>query len=325
LVTGASGHVGWHICKLLISRGYNVRAFIRHSSFKKHLLQLPLDIRYGDILKIETLRKAMEGVGAVFHTAAVYKLTKEKKDDPIIKTAIEGTKNLYQAAYENHVKKIIYTSSVETIGLSYDKNKPLNELSYANEGFYTYSIAKIESEKLALELAKKFNLFTVICNPSTVIGKDDYRLTPSNRMLLNYVKYNLFYVDGGQSLVDVEDVAQGHVSALYKGRNLQRYILSGENIEVKDLIISIRSVLNIKGPLLKLNKFFLHPIAFIYEMASVITTKEPFITRRKVGKLIGSYSYYDCSKARHELNYFPKKLIETLSSTLRWLLERYNR
>lgn len=323
LITGASGHIGYHLCKLAVAKGYQVKAFVRPSSYKNHLLQLPIEICYGDILEIDTLRKAVEGVEAVFHTAAIYELTEEEKDNLIIKTSIEGTRNLYQASYEKQVKKIVYTSSVETVGLSYNINKLLSESSFAAEGFYVYSAAKVESERVALKLAKKFDLPTVICNPSTVIGKEDYKLTPSNKMLLNYVKYNLFYVDGGQSLVDVEDVARGHLSALLKGKNMERYILSGENIEVKDLIILIKRILNIKSPLFKLNKFLLYPIAFICEAASRLTINEPFLTRRKVKRAIGSYSYYDCSKAREELSYFPKNLTETLPFTLHWLMERY--
>ncbi|MBU1367062.1 MAG: NAD-dependent epimerase/dehydratase family protein [Candidatus Omnitrophica bacterium] len=239
MVTGASGHIGYHICKLLISKGYKVKAFIRPSSFREHLLKLPLEINYGDILSLDSLKKAMKNVEAIFHTAAVYKLSQEKKDDSIIKIAVEGTKNLYQAAFESRVKKIIHTSSVETVGLSYDKNILLNESDFTKKAFYAYSIAKIKSEIITLELARRFNLYTVICNPSTVIGRDDYKPTPSNKMLLNYAKYNLFYVESGQSLVDVQDVAQGHISALLKGRNLERYILSGDNMEIKDVIVLI--------------------------------------------------------------------------------------
>lgn len=329
LVTGASGHLGYHICKLLVAEGHEVKAFIRSSSYREHLLNLSVDICFGDVLDINTLKNAIDGVDIVFHTAALYKLTEAEpkkqniKDDPIIKIAVEGTKNLFQAAHDRNVKKIIYTSSAETVGLTYDRKKLLDESYYARDTFYVYSIAKVESEKIALDLAKKYNLPTVVCNPSTIIGKNDYKLTPSNKMLLNYVKFNSFYVKGGQSLVDVEDVARGHLSALIRGRDMQRYILSGENIEVKDLIILIRKIMNIKYPLFKLNKLFLYPAAFVFEVAAGITNKEPFITRRKVARAVGSYSYYDCSKARKELGYSPKELGEILPSTLTWLIGRY--
>ena len=271
----------------------------------------------------------MEGVDFVFHAAAVYKLVetgkneKELENDPIIKTAIEGTENVFKVASETGVKKIIYTSSVETVGLTYDRNTLLDETHYSQGDFYFYTIAKIESERVALKLARKYNLPTVVCNPSTIIGKDDYRLTPSNSMLLNIVKFSLFYIDGGQSLVDVEDVARGHLCALSKGRNMERYILSGENIEIKDLSAMIRNIMNVKGPFFMLNKLFLYPAAFVFKVISKITQKPPFITTKKVSKSVGSYSYYDCSKARKELGYSPKKLNETLPLTIGWLVERY--
>lgn len=323
LVTGASGHIGYHICKLLTAQGYGVKAFIRPCSFKEHLLKLPLTICYGDILDVSALKKAMKNIDYVFHAAAVYKLTNLDRSELIIRTATEGTTNLYQAAYENRIKKIVYTSSVETVGLTYDKNKPLDETIFTTECFYAYSRAKVESEKIALDLSKKLGLYTVICNPSTVIGKNDYKLTPSNNMLLNFSRYSLFYLEAGQSLVDVEDVALGHINALLKGRNLQRYILSGENVEIKDVVILIREILGIKGPVFKLNKQFLYFSAFICEILSNLMQKEPFFTRKKVLRSIGSYSYYDYSKAKEELGYRPKSLNEILPGALAWLRERY--
>ncbi|MCP4369910.1 MAG: NAD-dependent epimerase/dehydratase family protein [Deltaproteobacteria bacterium] len=329
LVTGASGHLGYHICKLLSSEDYIVKAFVRSSSYTEHLSHLPVEVCFGDVFDFGTLKNAMEGVDVVFHTAALYKLTeagkkeKETKDDLIIRTATEGTKNLYHAAFETGVKKIIYTSSVETVGLAYSKNKLLDETHYFHGDFYLYTIAKIESEKIALNLSEKYNLPTVVCNPSTIIGKDDYKLTPSNSMLLNIARFSLFYVDGGQSLVDVEDVARGHLCALSNGKNRERYILSGENTEMKDLSIMIRNIMDTKGPLLKLHKFLLYPAAFVLKVTSGITKKEPFITVSKVSRGVGSYSYYDFSKARRELGYLPKKLSETLPLTLSWLAERY--
>ncbi len=323
LVTGASGHIGYHLCKLLTEEGHEVMAFIRPSSFKGHLLKLPVKISYGDVLDSKTLQEALNGIDFIFHAAAVYKLSHGGSLDIIVRTATEGTANLYHAAHENRVKKIVYTSSVETIGLTYDKNQRLNETYFTNECFYAYSRAKAESEKIALELGKKLNLYTVVCNPSTVIGKNDFRLTPSNRMLLNFCRHSSFYLQAGQSLVDVEDVAKGHIQAFVKGRNLERYILSGENIEIKNLVFLIRKILGIKGPVFELNKQFLYLPALGFEILSVLTRKDPLFSRRKVARSIGSYSYYDSSKANEELGYAPKSLIQTLPQTLNWLLERY--
>ncbi len=329
LVTGASGHLGYHICKRLTAEGYQVRAFMRSSSYKDHLSRLGVDIFLGNILDAASLKSALKEVEVVFHTAAIYTLTEaldypqQIQGNPIMRTALEGTKNLYETARERKIRKIVYTSSVETVGLTYDQRTLLDESHYAQEAFYVYSVAKIEAEKLALDLAHQYALPTVVCNPSTIVGKDDYKPTPSNAMLLQFVKFSPFFVEGGQSLVDVEDVAQGHVNALTKGQEGQRYILSGENIAIRELILLIRKIMHLRGPLIRLNKMSLYPAACVLELWSKLTQQKPFLTRRKVLRSVGSYSYYDCAKARQELGYAPKRLAETLPATLRWLTKRY--
>ncbi len=325
LVTGASGHIGYHIARELVSAGYKVRAFVRPTSFCEHLRKLPVEIFQGNVLRKDDLHKAVKGVDAVFHAAALYKLSDETEGDLIIKTAVEGTKNLYAAAKKSGINKIVYTSSVAAVGSSRDKNRIMNEENFAGKTTHSnsYAIAKIESEKMALKLAEEYNIFTVICNPSTVIGKEDYKPTPSNRSILKCVGFNFFYVEGGQSFVDVEDVARGHLTAFLKGRNLERYILSGENTEIKDMIIRIRDILGVKGPLLKLNKSLLRVPALLDETIAKMRKKEPFLTAKRVKSGIGKYSFYDHSKAGRELGYAPKGLAETLPGTLRWLMEKH--
>jgi dihydroflavonol-4-reductase len=293
------------------------------------LSQWPIDIRFGDVRNGESLYKAMEGVDVVFHAAAIYQLCEthkkngSKKEDPIIRTAVEGTENLYRAASRNGIKKIVFTSSVETIGSTYDRKTLLDESSFSKDDFYRYTTAKIQSERAALRLADAHNLHTVICNPSTIIGKDDYKPTPSNRMLLNLIKFNSFYLDAGQSLVDVEDVANGHLKALTKGRHLERYILSGDNLEIRDLINLIRKNLNIRRPSIKLNKPSLYAAACVMGLICGIVGKEPLLTRAKVKRTAGSYSYYNYHKAKKELDYSPKKISDSLPSTINWLMGRF--
>jgi len=142
-------------------------------------------------------------------------------------------------------------------------------------------------------------------------------------MLLNFARFSPFYVEGGQSLVDVEDVARGHLGALLSGQSNERYILSGENIEIKDLISRIRRYLNIKGPVCKLGKVLLYPAALAFEKMSRITGKEPFLTCAKVDRAVGGHSFFDNNKARTTLGYSPHSLEATLPSTLSWLLKKY--
>lgn len=301
-----------------------MRAFIRPTSYRKHIESLEAEIFYGNILDTDSLSCAIRDIDVVFHTAAVYDLSPKADTDLIQRTAIDGTKNLFEMLRGNpKIKKVVYTSSVETIGVSCNKNVLLDESSYAVEFPYPYSYAKCQSEKACLEMAKEYRINTVVCNPSTIIGKDDYKFTPSNRMLLNYSRFLICCFEGGQSLVDVEDVAQGHLTALKYGRNLERYILSGENIEFKQLILIIKRAFRKKVPMLKFGKSTLYPATFFVEGISRLFGIEPIITLKKVKKLINRYNFYDCQKARRELNYSYKGLDIVIPKTLQWLLERY--
>lgn len=301
-----------------------MRAFIRPTSYRKHIESLETEIFYGNILDTDSFSYAIRDIDMVFHTAAVYDLSPKADVDLTQRTAVDGTKNLFNILRGNpRIKKLVYTSSVETIGVTNDEKVLLNESKYATEFPYPYSYAKDQSEKVCLEMAREYKINTVICNPSTIIGKEDYKLTPSNKMLLNYSRFSVCYVEGGQSLVDVEDVARGHVAALKYGRNLERYILSGENIEFKQLILILRTILKKNFPVLKFNKSVLYPLVFFTEKVSRFLGIEPIITLKKVKKLIGRYNFFDCTKARQELGYSFKNLDAVLPGILTWLIEKY--
>lgn len=334
LVTGASGHLGYHICKALTDRGHRPRAFVRRSSHLELLKKLGVDLRYGDVMGYGTFKAAMEDVDVVFHAAAVYKIADPKKDGKPVKsksgagivvdTAVIGTENLFKAAKECGVSKIIYTSSVATVGTAKDKRRPLDESSTVGEGAsFDYYIAKIESEKLAVKLSKEYGIDTVICNPSAIVGENDFKPTPSNNMLLDMAKKSRFYVAGGQCIVHVEDVAEGHLLAWEKGKPGERYILGGDNVELKELFQSIRKALGIGGLFIKLPKPVLYVAAVAFEILEKLTGMTPPFTRKKVKKSVGSFNFFDSSKAKKELGYSPKNLPDFLPQTLDWLKDHY--
>jgi len=330
LVTGASGHLGYHICKLLRAgkkNEYQTRGMVRKTSYTAHLERLGLEIATGDVLNYDSFERVLDGIEAVIHTAAIYRMTETDRagteDDAIINTAVDGTKNLFRAAGKQGVQKIVFTSSVAAVGSTRDKTLPLTEKAFANHGLNAYYTAKIESEKLALRLGHERGIHTTICNPATIVGKDDYKLTPSNRMLLDMVRKSRFYVDGGQNLADAEDVARGHLLALKKGKDGTRYILCGDNIEFKTLTLLIRDILNVKGPLIKLNETLLYGAGFTFDMLSKLTGRQPLLSRAKVSRAVGKYTFYDASKARQDLGYTCRPLGETLPETLKWLLYKW--
>ena len=326
LVTGASGHLGYHIAKRLVSQGYKVKAFIRPTSFRQHLDKLAVDICLGDMLEKDSVLRACRGVDAVFHTACIYDLSPNCDTKAIWATAVDGTRNLLDCCAHEKPKRIIYTSSVETIGVSSDKSITLAEDASILDMPYADSRAKVEAEHLCLELSKRYGLCTVICNPSTIIGKDDYKLTPSNAMILNYARLPLFYVDSGQSIVDVEDVAEGHILAFKNGREFERYILSGDNIEIKNLLDVIKKALGKRMPSMKLGRRLFYAAAFMSEKLSSLTGKgEALLTLTKAKKMYQKYNYYNSQKAVRELGYAHRSLTDTLPATLSWLLNRYGK
>ncbi|MFH1245534.1 MAG: NAD-dependent epimerase/dehydratase family protein [Candidatus Omnitrophota bacterium] len=325
-MTGASGHLGYHIAKLLTEEKHSVRAFVRKTSYQDRLKELPLTIVYGDVFNMDSLQRAMDGIDTVFHTAAVYNLS-PADNHKIIETAVRGTKNIFEAASKTKTAaKIIYTSTAGTVGSSADKKRLLDESNYAKDsGLFPYIRAKIEAENAAIESAKKYGIRTIICNPSVIVGKDDYKLTPSNEMLLTLNKFNMIYVDSGHSLVYVEDAARGHINAARYGRNLERYLLSGDNVELKTLIQKINKIYNRKIPLIRLNRPVFLFVSLGLEVIAKMTGKDPSLTRTKAGKTINKFSFYDNSKAKKELNFYPRKLDSYLKETLDWLLRRYTR
>lgn len=310
---------------MLTEEKYSVRAFVRKTGNQALLKKLPLHIIYGNVFDPDSLARALDGVDTVFHTAAVYDLS-PADNTKIRETAVHGTRNIFEAASKiKTVAKIIYTSTAGTVGWSEDKERLLDESDYAGDNCLSpYIRAKIEAENLAVESAKKYNIFTVICNPSVIVGKDDYKLTPSNEMLLTLNRFNMFYVDNGHSLVFVEDAARGHINAAHYGRNLQRYILSGENIELKDLMQKINKIYNRNIPLIRLNRPLFLSAAFGFEVLARMTGKTPLLTRAKARKMSNRFAFYDHSKAQKELNFHPRRIDSYLKETLDWLVGRYS-
>lgn len=326
LITGASGHLGYHITKRLVAQGHKVKAFIRPTSFRQHLDKLAVEICLGDVLKRDSVLRACRDVDTIFHAACIYDLSPDCDSKMIWATAVDGTRNLLDCCAREKPKRIIYTSSVETIGVSSDKSVSLTEADSTIDMPYAYSRAKVEAENLCLELSKRYGLSTVICNPATIIGQDDYKLTPSNAMLLSYARFPLFYVDSGQSIVDVQDVAEGHILACKNGRDLERYILSGENIEIKDLLDMIKKALGKKIPSIKMGKGFFYAAAFMNEKLSAWMGKgEALLTVAKAKKMYQKYNYYSSQKAMGELGYTHRSITDTLPAILSWLLNRYGK
>lgn len=254
LVTGASGFIGWHVAKLLLDRGYPVRALCRPTS---QIPELAVEKVAGDLRDPASLARAVEGCSVVYHVAADYRLW-AKNPQELYQSNVEGTKSLISAAKKAGVDRFVYTSTVGCIEPP-DETKPvtLEQMSGA------YKRSKYLAEVAALE---ERELPVVIVNPTAPIGDHDVKPTPTGAIILDFLKGNLpAFIDTGLNLVDVRDCALGHLLAAEKGRPGERYILGCENLTLEQILQKLAALTGRKAPTIKL------PYAVAYA-AGVITT-----------------------------------------------------
>jgi len=324
LVTGASGHIGSNLVRQLLDQGERVRAMIRSSSSAASLPAHPnLEIVHGDVFDRASLVRATEGCLFVYHTAAVYSLSK-KEAGKILETAMQGTRNMLEAVkVAGGVRRIVYTSSVAAVGMTNDPTSPLTEDNWTLDGdIEEYTKAKLESEKLAHSLAREFGLDLVAVNPALVLGPLDSKPTPSNRVVVDFLAGKIpAYLETGFSAVHVESVARGHVLAMQKGRSGERYILSGENVKLEEFLEMLGKVSGKKAPSIKLPKIFAMGMAHVFEAAASFTKTEPVTTPQAIRTLYGHYGFYDCSKAKRELGYTFHSLEKTAADTVEWFTQ----
>jgi len=252
LVTGATGFVGSHVARFLAGQGAELRLLVRPTSLTANLEGIAAERVTGDLREPESLRKAMAGCEAVFHVAADYRLwTREPHE--MYRSNVEGTRNVIRLAREAGVRRVIYTSSVATMGFSSnghlaDENSPVG----LGDMIGHYKRSKFQAEQIALE-AGRGGADVVVVNPTTPVGEQDIKPTPTGRIIVDFLKRKFpAYVDTGLNLVDVGEVARGHVAALEKGRRGERYILGGENLTLKQILDKLAAITGLASPRVKL-------------------------------------------------------------------------
>jgi dihydroflavonol-4-reductase len=323
LVTGASGHIGAHVVRHLLSQGRAVRALVRSTSNLQGLEGLDVELVRGDVLDRASLRSALKGCSALYHLAAV---VAEWTHDPevIYKTAIDGTANILHAvANASGIARIIYTSSVATVGMSPSPHDLRNESHDNTEDHTHYAIAKTRAERLAQELAQYYRLPLVIVNPAVVLGPHDYRPTPSTQIVVRYLKYHLpIYLDAGANIVHVDDVARGHLLAEQHGRIGRRYILGGTNLTLRELLSTLAQLVGRRPPRIEVGWRTLSVMGWSAELLARLRGRSPLFTRARARSVIGRYGFYDASRAQRELGYTSRPVRETLADTVQWVRAR---
>ena len=321
LVTGGTGHLGNNLVRLLLSNNQTVRTTVRNTKNTKPFEGLDCEVVQADLMDRESLKKAFTGITNLYAVAANFSMWAKNPKEEIYDNNMKGTQNVFDMAKECGVKNIVYVSSVASLNFT---KLPANvDNGYNKDRRNWYYNSKNDSDKLALELGKKYNIRTVLVLPSAMIGSKAYKLSYSNNLVLQVLNGEI-PVDTNVTLnwVDVKDVASGMYSAMQKGRNGERYILSNEQHTTLQETVKIASELypelKLKTPK-KVPKCLLHSVAGLMEFSSKLTGKEPLLQRHYLDMFYGLKQDYDISKSRKELDFNPKPSRKALEDALKYL------
>jgi dihydroflavonol-4-reductase len=318
LVTGGTGFVGANVVRLLLQRGIEVRALVRARSDTRNLDSLDVELVAGDLRDRVSLEAALEGCDTVYHVAAMYALW---TSDPqqIYDSNVTGTVNLLEASAAAGVQKIVYTSSVATIGLPKDGTPGTEEVALQpKEMVSDYKRSKYLAEQEVLEYARR-GLPVVIVNPSFPVGPWDVKPTPSGQTIVNFLRGKIpAYVNTGLNVVDVEDVALGHLLAAEKGRIGERYILGHTNLTLPAMFQLLEQVSGVRAPSIRIPYSLAYLSACVSEfVANTVTHTPPFVTLAGV-KLSRKRMFFDASKAVRELGFPQTSASEALRKAVEW-------
>ncbi len=320
LVTGANGHIGNNLCRLLVERGERVRAMIRGSADPSPLAGLDVEIVHGDILNTTDAAAAVRNCARVYHTAAGFLMWARDPERDIIRPSVEGTRHVLEAAARTGVEKVVYTSTTGTIGFSATPQQ-LDETHHNTTPHTHYVRGKIAAEKEAFAIAERTGLPVVAVQPGLIFGPRFWKLSESVRQVADFLNRGApLYFEGGFGVVDVEDVARGSLLAMEKGRPGERYILSGEDVTVKQLFDLMADLTGLKAPAFKAPVPVVRAVAAAMEFAAKLTGSRPLIDRSQVDEFAGKYAYFSSAKAQRELGYTYLPARETVQRTISWLV-----
>ena len=247
-LTGATGFVGSHVARVLVAQGADLRLLVRSGSDLRNIQELQAERVVGDLRDAASLKKAVAGCEVVFHVAADYRLW-VRDPEQMYRSNVEGTKAILEAARENQVRRVVYTSSVATMGFQSNGHLANEDspVSLANM-IGPYKRSKFMAEEIAIQ-AGKSGMDVVVVNPTTPVGERDLKPTPTGRIVVDFLKKRFpAYVDTGLNLVDVAECARGHVAALEKGKTGERYILGGENLTLKQILDKLAAITGLPSP-----------------------------------------------------------------------------
>lgn len=322
LVTGANGHLGNNLVRLLISKGIPVRASVRNIKNKEPFAGLNCEVVQSDISDKQSLVNALQGVETFYAVGAVFKLWAKDPKKEIYDVNIEGTKNIVEAAVEAGVKRIVYVSSIAA--LNYSKLPTKESYGQNPDRRDMYYNSKNDGEKLAFELAKKHNIELVAVLPAAMIGSTAFAPLSVSYNIINLILKKEIPVETKITLnwIDVKDVAEGCYLAATKGKNGERYILANEKCtsikETTQIAQELFPELKIKLPV-AVPKPILFIIAWFMEMGSKISGKAPLLSTKDIAMFSGLQQDFDITKARTELGFNPKNSKQAVIEAMKHL------
>ena len=318
LVTGATGFVGAAVTRKLLARGYAVRAMARANSDKRNLADLDVEFAIADLQDADSLTKAVQDTQLLFHVAADYRLW---VPDPaaMYATNVEGTRNLLLAAMDAGVERIVYTSSVATLGIPPNGQPGREDTPTSIENMVgPYKRSKFMAEEVVRHLANTEQCPVVIVNPSTPIGPGDIKPTPTGRVILDAINGRIpAFVDTGLNIVHVDDVAEGHLLALDKGRVGEHYVLGSEDMSLEVLLGKVAGIVGRRAPRMRIPLPLAMGVAHVTEAWARISGSEPQVTLDAV-RMARKKMYFASDKAIRELGYRPRSGDLAIADAVAW-------
>jgi dihydroflavonol-4-reductase len=317
-LTGATGFVGSAVARRLVAEGFRVRALTRRGSPRFHLNGVDVEFVDGDMRDAASVRRAITGVRYVFHVAADYRLWARDRSE-IVANNVEGTRVIMQEALRAGVERVVYTSSVATLGLCADGTAADERVALTvEEGIGAYKRSKIAAERLVEEMVANDALPAVIVNPSTPIGPRDVKPTPTGRIVVEAARGRIpGFVDTGLNLVHVDDVADGHVAALRHGVIGERYILGGEDVMLADMLADIAHLVGRRPPRLRIPRAVAVPIAYVAEATAWCTGREPLATLDGL-RMSEHRMFFTAAKAGRDLGFRARPYRDALADAIQW-------
>jgi dihydroflavonol-4-reductase len=321
LVTGATGFVGAAVARALLTAGWQVRVLARVGSERANIAALAVDVAEGDLTDPQSLVRALHDCRALFHVAADYRLGVR---DPaqLYRTNVDGTRNILSAARAAGVERIVYTSSVATVGIPADGSTGNEATPVTLEQMIgSYKRSKYLAEQVALEAARAGSPIVVV-NPSTPIGPGDIKPTPTGRIVLDAAAGRMpAYVDTGLNVVHVDDVATGHLQAFHRGRIGERYILGGEDLSLQQILAAIAALVRRSPPRIRLPYAAVLPMAYVAEAIAAISGRSGRLTLEGL-RMSRKRMYFASDKAKHELGYRWRPPVEAFQDAISWFRSR---